>query len=190
MKKLLELIKKLLGLSSKESEDSKGFTLIELLIVIAVLGVLAAAILIAIDPVEQLARGRDGGRKNTVSETGRAFETYYTANSVYPAASGWDGTLVNFGDIRVAPTDPGGTLANCATAGTAASTDSKLCYRLNTGLTDFVVYSHMESKSEQRKGACAGTAANTWYVYSSYAGKAGVVCQTTEPAAGVALTFY
>ena len=40
----------------------KGFTLIELLIVIAILGVLAVVILVAINPQEQLARGRGGGR--------------------------------------------------------------------------------------------------------------------------------
>jgi prepilin-type N-terminal cleavage/methylation domain-containing protein len=39
-----------------------GFTLIELLIVIAILGVLAVVVLVAINPIEQLARTRDGGR--------------------------------------------------------------------------------------------------------------------------------
>lgn len=36
-----------------------GFTLIELLIVMAILGVLAVVVLVAINPVQQLARTRD-----------------------------------------------------------------------------------------------------------------------------------
>ena len=56
--------------------SSKGFTLIELLIVIAILGVLAAGSLVAIDPVEQLARARDSGRKSAVTQMGRALQAY------------------------------------------------------------------------------------------------------------------
>ncbi|MBU4016638.1 prepilin-type N-terminal cleavage/methylation domain-containing protein, partial [Patescibacteria group bacterium] len=44
----------------------KGFTLIELLIVIAVLGILATGVLIALDPIEQINRGRDSGRVSSV----------------------------------------------------------------------------------------------------------------------------
>jgi len=60
---------------------SFGFTLIELLVVIAILGVLAGAILVAINPLEQLARGRDAGRKSTVDELGHATQAYYTAQN-------------------------------------------------------------------------------------------------------------
>ena len=75
--------------------SSKGFTLIELLIVIAILGILAAGILVAIDPVEQLSRGRDAGRKSAVTQLGRALQAYYTANSNYPVIAGWNTTLIN-----------------------------------------------------------------------------------------------
>lgn len=189
MKKLLDFIKKLLGMpgsSDKSPSSEKGFTLIELLIVIAVLGVLAAAVLIAIDPIEQLSRGRDSGRKNSISQIGRAIQSYYTANADYPAESGYNTTLVNAGEIKPFPSDPGGNvIAPGCTGGTLVT---GYCYKSDG--TNFVIYSHMESKIEQRKGTCAGTAANTWYVFSSAAGKAGVVCQAAEPAEGFNGTFY
>jgi prepilin-type N-terminal cleavage/methylation domain-containing protein len=169
-------------------KSSKGFTLIELLIVIAVLGVLAAVVLVAIDPVEQLARGRDSGRKTTVAQIGHAMVSYYTTNAAYPAAAAWNTTLTNSGDLKLVPADPGGSVAApaCAAPGVALS---GWCYKVNA-TPEFVLYSHMESKTEQRKGTCAGTAANTWYVYSSVDGKSGTVCQAGEPAAGGSYTYY
>jgi len=162
------------------SFSSKGFTLIELLIVIAILGVLAAGMLVAIDPVEQLARGRDSGRKSAVAQLGRALQAYYTNNSAYPVTLGWNTALVNSGEIKVFPTNPAGVTAPCA-GGTVVN---EFCYKSNV-TPDIIVYTRMESKVEQRKGTCGGFAANTWYVYSSAEGKSGLLCQGSEPAAGV-----
>lgn len=91
MKKLIELIKKLLG-SSGNSDDStsdKGFTLIELLIVIAIIGILAGGLLLAIDPAEKLRQGQDTRAINDVSQTADKIEQYaiQTSNGVYPAAA-------------------------------------------------------------------------------------------------------
>ena len=72
VKKIMKKISNLRSLISTKkgftttSLHSRGFTLIELLIVIAVLGVLAAVVLVAIDPGQQLARGRDSGRKPSI----------------------------------------------------------------------------------------------------------------------------
>lgn len=187
MKKLIEAIKKLFGKSDKPSSDSSsGFTLIELLVVIAVIGVLAAAVLIAIDPLQQLARGRDSGRKSSISQVGNAVQAYYTANSAYPAILTWSTDLVNTSELKIFPTDPGGSVT--APGCTAGNIANGLCYKFAGA--DFVVYSHMESNSEKRKGTCAGVDLNTWYVYSSMAGKAGIVCQAAQPAPGTSYTFY
>lgn len=62
----------------------KGFTLIELLIVIAVLGILAVAVLSAINPVEQLRKARDAGRKSDAAELLNAYERYFTTWGCYP----------------------------------------------------------------------------------------------------------
>ncbi|KPJ85207.1 hypothetical protein AMJ57_03940 [Parcubacteria bacterium SG8_24] len=48
-------------------QDRKGFTLIELLIVIGILGFLAAAILVAVDPVKRIQDARDARRSSEVA---------------------------------------------------------------------------------------------------------------------------
>ena len=45
-----------------------GFTMIELLIVITILGILAVAVLSAINPIEQINRGRDTGRQSDAEQ--------------------------------------------------------------------------------------------------------------------------
>lgn len=61
-----------------------GFTMIELLIVIAVLGILAAAVLSAIDPIEQINRGKDTASKNDAEQLLSATERYYANKGFYP----------------------------------------------------------------------------------------------------------
>ncbi|MFC1711242.1 type II secretion system protein [Patescibacteria group bacterium] len=71
--------------------NKKGFTLIELLIVIALLGILALALLAAIDPFEQLKKGRDTGTRNGVEELYNASLRYYAIRGEFP----WEGTTLN-----------------------------------------------------------------------------------------------
>ncbi|MFH1244700.1 MAG: type II secretion system protein [bacterium] len=61
-----------------------GFTMIELLIVIAVLGILAVAVLSAINPIELINRGRDTGSKSDVEQVASAVDRYYTAKGYFP----------------------------------------------------------------------------------------------------------
>lgn len=64
--------------------NKKGFTLIELLIVIALLGALAVGLLAAIDPFEQLKKGRDTSTRNTTSEFYNASLRFYATNGNFP----------------------------------------------------------------------------------------------------------
>jgi prepilin-type N-terminal cleavage/methylation domain-containing protein len=66
----------------------KGFTLIELLIVIAILGVLAAAVLSAINPVEQINRGRDTGSLSDAEQLHSAIDRYNAAQGYLPWQAG------------------------------------------------------------------------------------------------------
>ena len=70
----------------------KGFTLIELLIVIAVLGILAVAVLAAINPIEQINRSRDTGSRSDAEQLIGGIDRFYATNGYYP----W----------QTAPTDP------------------------------------------------------------------------------------
>lgn len=61
-----------------------GFTMIELLIVISVLGVLAVAVLSAINPIEQINRGKDTGSRSDAEQLISAVDRYYTTKGYYP----------------------------------------------------------------------------------------------------------
>ena len=87
----------------------KGFTLIELLIVIAILGILAAGILVAIDPVDKISAANDSKVQNDVSGAGRASEAYaVTHNGFYPAAIA---DLTTAGELKRDPVAPSGYTA-------------------------------------------------------------------------------
>jgi len=62
----------------------KGFTMIELLIVIAVLGVLAIAVLAAINPIEQINRGRDTGSRSDAEQLLSAIDRYNASQMLWP----------------------------------------------------------------------------------------------------------
>lgn len=72
---------------------SKGFTLIELLIVIAVLGILAVAVLSAINPIEQINRSRDTGSRSDSEQLIGAIDRYYATNGYYPWVTSSDPSL-------------------------------------------------------------------------------------------------
>jgi prepilin-type N-terminal cleavage/methylation domain-containing protein len=63
---------------------AQGFTLIELLIVIAVLGILAVAVLSAINPIEQINRSRDTGSRSDAEQLLGAIDRFYATAGYYP----------------------------------------------------------------------------------------------------------
>jgi len=67
----------------------KGFTLIELLIVIAIIGILAAALLVSLGGARKA--GRDARRAADLRTVQNALELYYNVNAYYPTATTWSG---------------------------------------------------------------------------------------------------
>lgn len=71
--------------------STKGFTLIELLVVLGILGILAAALLAAINPIEQLRKGQDTSLKNTATEFVSANTSYFSTINALPWFSAANG---------------------------------------------------------------------------------------------------
>lgn len=63
--------------------QSLGFTMIELLIVISILGFLAVAVLAAINPIEQINRGKDTGSRSDAEQLLSAMDRFYSSNGHY-----------------------------------------------------------------------------------------------------------
>ena len=70
----------------KKSCAVKGFTLIELIIVVAILGLLAASLFVAIDPAKRLGDARDARRYSEVTSILNAILQYTVDNTTLPTA--------------------------------------------------------------------------------------------------------
>lgn len=176
MKLSLSNNKKLSTLTSQLT-SGEGFTLVELLVVIAVLGVLAAGVLVAINPVEQLRRGRDSGRKTAVAEMGRAATAYYTSQTTYPVDATWMAKLKESGEMKVDAVNP-----NYNDGYTPACSGSTLsngyCYHTQSvsSAPEAIIYGKIESKSDWTKAGCDATGETAWVVWSSMLGRTGLWC--------------
>lgn len=168
----------------------KGFTLIELLIVIAILGVLAVVILVAINPQEQLARTRDSGRISSVTQLGHAMQAYgasHDGDYITPGAT-WISAastgLVAAGEIATTPGNiayniTGATPCDNNADGAGAAADM-WCYLGdgNAPPNNFIIYARLEAGSNNSRCPVAGNVA--WSVFDSVLGRGGIVCTAND----------
>lgn len=113
---------------------NKGFTLMELLIVIGVLGILAAGLLAAIDPFEQLKKARDSNYRSGAIELLQSFQRYYSNHGYFPwRASGTECATQN--QATLAPTTPVSSLS-AATVKVGASQDAEIAPCLSDLVAD------------------------------------------------------
>lgn len=66
----------------------KGFTLVELLVVIGVLGVLAAGLVVVINPADKIAQANDAKVKNDMSQIASAGKRYSATSGNWPKVQG------------------------------------------------------------------------------------------------------
>lgn len=163
---------------------SQGFTLIELLVVIAILGVLAAALIAAIDPIEQIRKSQDSSYESVATEFNTALQRYYTTNGFYP----WDAAANN----PTPCTDPGaagvklGALQTCvnillAQGELKASFNNAMNQPVATGTTNEVWVAR--DATDSTSSACflpasKAVAANSNSVFNAD-GSAGAGCKAT-----------
>ncbi len=107
----------------------EGFTLIELLVVLGILGILAAALLAAINPVEQLNKARDAALENTASEFISATVQYYAAHNTLPWTTGCYPSAGLNGQITSVSLS---SLSNCITNPLVSEGELKQSFLSNT----------------------------------------------------------
>jgi prepilin-type N-terminal cleavage/methylation domain-containing protein len=137
----------------KYRKSSKGFTLIELLIVIAIIGILAAALLVALNPAQKIAAANNARVKADVANMGNSANLFATDSGI----RGCVGTYPNsFGFQN--PACPAGAVGPIFMGTTTPKDPSNI---------DYVI---VKSNSTVGVGACAGTAASpclAWAVYGT-----------------------
>jgi type IV pilus assembly protein PilA len=89
--------------------QKKGFTLLEILLVIAAIGILAAIVLVAINPNKQLAQARNLVRQTDINTIQKALDQYLIEKGRYPnSVSTTPGYICNTGTEQ-----SGGIITDC-----------------------------------------------------------------------------
>jgi prepilin-type N-terminal cleavage/methylation domain-containing protein len=88
---------------------NKGFTLLEILLVIATIGILAAIVLVAINPNRQLAQVRNAQRRSDINTIYKALEQYLIDTGNYP-----NSVNSNFKEICNTGTEQVGGATDCS----------------------------------------------------------------------------
>ena len=134
--------------------------------------------MVALNPIQQLARTRDAGRLSAVAQIGHAVEAYAVSHDGdYPAESTtWMTDLKTAGEIATVPSSIAYTTNVDPCDGSGVQND--FCYDYDSLDGHAIVYSRLESDSNNSK--CTNAAAPDAYaVYSTVDGRGGIVCRAT-----------
>jgi len=130
----------------------------------AILAVLAAVIMIAINPAKRQKQARDAARKSDIGQIANALKAYYTANGGYPAPSGSASmsgltALKASGDLKIIPLDPVGNEYQYLVSGSGDGSEAAVYGQLEapaSGSSSWVWCWRSESVTigEVTSGAC------------------------------------
>ncbi len=129
---------KKLKIENRKLKINRGFTLIELLIVITLLGILAVAVLSAINPIEQINRSRDTASRSDAEQLINAVDRYYATRGYFPwvASAQSENTALDWVEIAAADqtfgADNEAMLTNLSAGGTAEIKESYVA-RITSG---------------------------------------------------------
>jgi len=122
----------------KKLKSQLGFTMIELLIVITILGILAVAVLSAINPIEQINRGRDTGSQSDTEQFLSSVDRYNAFQGYYPWQLDSDDTETSImGDNPVIDGAPGLRIIDRALGVPVQITLSQPCTELTSPVNAF-----------------------------------------------------
>lgn len=120
-------------MSFKPLARRAAFTLIELLLVIGIISILAAIILVAVDPAKRFAQARDARRAGEVYSVLNAILNYMSDNV---GALPGSGTTETIDDTASTAQQLGTDIIGCNLGCTPAGTTLADCLNLNTPLVD------------------------------------------------------
>jgi len=141
----------------KDFKSSKGFTLIELLIVIAIIGILAAALLVALNPAQRIAASQNARVKSDIASLGNLANLYSTDTALnttctapgYPPAPGFGDTAAGCNPVIKYPLAPASPQAS-----------APYLYNFNAGAPIIWGPSFIDGTVADTKGWCWSTALN------------------------------
>jgi len=156
-----------------------GFTLIELIIVIAIIGILAAALLSALKPAEQINRAKDSGLQVAAKAEFDAINRFYAQQGYYPNCSAASGAAVCVDFAAGYATDHANWVGAGGVGAPTANTPE----------------SRLETTGELKTAFLVGVSAPASIVVSAAAGTAGpgnamVVCFAPTSAAYLAQATF
>lgn len=149
----------------------RGFTLVEILLVLALLAIITGITLVALNPLEQIAKTNDAKTKQSVNQLGGLTTAYYAQKQAFPVAdSNWMDDLIANADLGERPDPPSQACSP------AASRDNNFCLQLSGGQA--IVYARLIANAEDKK--CPVASEVPYFAFFTSRGSSCIVCAATN----------